>query len=263
MGNPTTAAAMASASAGRITRDALALGVRPGGVLLVHASLRSLGWVAGGAETVVRGLLDAVGPEGTVLMPSLSYEHVHADQRTFDVLRTPSNVGAVAEYLRTRPGTWRSVNPTHSICAIGARAEELVADHHLDDTPVGAHSPLRKLRDAGGQVLFLGCGLHPNTSMHGVEELVRPPYLFLPEPWEYVVVWPDGRREALRNVRHDFAGYRQEYGRLAPLLRAGTELALGRVHGALCHLVDARDLWARGLAALERDPLFFVQSIAP
>jgi len=57
----------------QIANDLKALGLREGGVLLVHASLRSLGKVPGGAETVVRGLLHALGEKGTLLMPALSY----------------------------------------------------------------------------------------------------------------------------------------------------------------------------------------------
>ena len=45
------------------------LGITPGGILLVHSSLRPLGKVEGGAETVVNALLEALGPEGTLLMP--------------------------------------------------------------------------------------------------------------------------------------------------------------------------------------------------
>jgi len=81
----------------------------------VHTSLRSLGKVPGGAETVVRGLLYALGENGTLLTPALSYASVGVNNPVFDVLHTPSCVGALPEYFRTRPGTIRSVHPTHSV----------------------------------------------------------------------------------------------------------------------------------------------------
>ena len=117
-----------------IARDLAALGLRPGGVALVHSSLSSLGQVAGGAESVVGALLQALGSDGTLLMPALSYQHVHAGQRAFDVRRTPSCIGAIAEHFRLRQGTRRSVHPTHSVCGAGAQAAALLADHHLDRT---------------------------------------------------------------------------------------------------------------------------------
>lgn len=243
---------------GRITQDALALGVRPGGILLVHSSLSSLGHVPGGPETVIRGLWGALGAEGTLLLPALSYEYVGKANPVFDVLRTPSNVGAIPEHFRLRPGTLRSVHPTHSVCAIGAQAAAMTADHELDHTPVGAHSPFRRVRDLGGQLMFLGCGLRPNTSMHGVEELAEPPYLY-GELIRYRVILADSRELELDSRHHGFQGYRQRYDRLEPLLEPGTELRTGKVLGAQVHLIEAQPMWEKALAAYRRDPLHFVE----
>src|SRR3954449_11902764 len=59
------------------TRDSLAadlrgLGVRPGMTLLVHSSLRALGWVCGGPLAVVQALMDVLTPAGTLVMPTQS-----------------------------------------------------------------------------------------------------------------------------------------------------------------------------------------------
>jgi aminoglycoside 3-N-acetyltransferase len=242
----------------RLTHDLLACGLCPGTAAIVHSSLSSLGYVPGGPETVIRGLLEALGPEGTLLLPALSYEHVGAFQRVFDVQHTPANVGAIPEYFRTREGTLRSVCPTHSVCGVGAWAAELLGEHHLDDTPCGAHSPFRKLRDVGGQVILLGCGLRPNTSMHGVEELAQPPYLF-GEMVVYRVLWPDGHETEQRCLAHDFHGWRQRYDRIAPLLVEGHEIRAGRVLQGQTYVLEARPMWERALAALELDKLCFVE----
>ena len=243
----------------QIAQDLIAAGLRPGGCALVHSSLSSLGYVPGGAETVIQGVLAALGPAGTLLMPALSYEHVHARQPFFDVLRTPSNVGAIPEAFRIRPGTQRSVNPTHSVCGIGPRAAELLGRHHEDETPCGPHSPFRLLRQAGGQIVFLGCGLRPNTSMHSVEEVIEPPYLF-GGMVEYRARLLNGDEITLRCRRHNFAGYAQRYDRLAGLLKA-RELRTGRVLRAIAHIVECAPMWDRALAALRRDPLFFVEPV--
>jgi aminoglycoside 3-N-acetyltransferase len=243
-----------------IARDLLALGVRQGGTLLVHASLRSLGLpegVAWRAESAVRGLLEALGPGGALLMPALSYETVNADSPFFDVQGTPSCVGALPEYFRTRPGTLRSVHPTHSVCGLGPQAAALLTDHHLDTTPVGPRSPFTRLPQAGGQILFLGCGPRPNTSMHGVEEQAEPPYLFGAEV-DYHVTLPGGAQARMRVRRHNFRGWAQRYDRAAALLGPGA-LQRGRVLQAECFLMDAAALWRAALAALQQDPLAFVE----
>ena len=57
----------------KIAKDLYALGIRPGDTVLVHSSLKSLGPVPGGAETVIQGLLKALGDEGTLLFPECIY----------------------------------------------------------------------------------------------------------------------------------------------------------------------------------------------
>jgi len=252
-----SAASGEAAAAALIAKDLLALGVRRGGLLLVHSSLKSLGKVPGGPETVILGLLEALGPEGTLLLPALSYSFVTPQAPVFDVRSTKSCVGAIPEHFRTRNGTLRSVHPTHSVAATGPRAHELLDDHLDDSTPVGPHSAFRKLRDLGGQLLFLGCGLEPNTSMHGVEELVEPPYLFDP-PIDYRLTPADGRTITKRYRPHGFANVDQRYDRMEGLLEPKGLLRAGPVLAATAHLMDARPVWELGEATLHRDPWAFV-----
>jgi aminoglycoside 3-N-acetyltransferase len=239
--------------------DLIAAGVRPGGALLVHSSLRALGPVPGGAETVIRGLLAALGDEGTLLLPSLSYQHVSARQPRFDVRLSPSNVGALAEYFRTRPGTQRSLHPTHSICAVGPLADTLLRDHLLDTTPCGPHSPLHLLPQHNGQILMLGCGLRPNTSMHGIEELVEPPYLFNGEV-TYRLVDRDGKAVNKRYRDHNFYGYAQCYERVKRVM-VEPELRCGRVLQAEVYVIEASALWVAAEVRLRENPLFFVDKV--
>lgn len=241
----------------KIANDLTALGLREGGVVLVHASLRSLGTVPSGAETVVCGLLRALGENGTLLMPALSYAYVGVNNPIFDVLNTPSCVGALPEYFRTRPGTIRSVHPTHSVCGVGPKAESLLKEHHLDTTPCGEHSPFRRLRNVKGQILFLGCGLRPNTSMHAIEELVQPPYL-LGDPVDYRIILASGKEIKMRVKRHNFGIWSQRYDRLGPLLDEDG-LKRGKVLEATVDLIDCEQMWDRALIALKKDPFFFVE----
>lgn len=241
-----------------IFADLRKLGVSQGDTLLVHSSLRSLGHVDGGAETVIAALREALGEDGTLLMPALSYAYVGQGQPLFSARWTGCCVGTIPETFRRMPGTVRSVHPTHSVSASGARAEEFTARHHLDRTPVGENSPFALLPRMGGRILMLGCGLLPNTSMHGVEERVEPPYLFVRDRVTYVIC---GEREqqVVQHRRHNFKGYAQRYDRIAPLMDDG--IRSGRVLEADCHLLDAGTLWRVGEAALRRDPMFFVQRL--
>ena len=142
----------------QIARDTRELGICPGDTVLVHSSLKSLGKGVP-PEDVIRGLGMAVGESGTLMFPALSYSSCNREHPYFDYHRSPSNVGAIPEYFRTEvDGVVRSMNPTHSCCALGRYAEELTKDHWQDHTPCGANSPYRRLYELSGKILFIGSG---------------------------------------------------------------------------------------------------------
>lgn len=225
-------------------------------MLLVHASLRSLGPLAGGAETVVLSLLEALDPQGTLLMPALSYATVGPQSPIFNVAATPSCVGALSEYFRTRPGTIRSVHPTHSVSGAGSLVKDLLDEHIRSTTPCGPYSPFARLPEVGGQILFIGCGLRPNTSMHAVEERVEPVYLY-GDDVDYQVILANGSQQRMVVRNHNFKGWVQRYDRLAQHLSA-SDLRQGSVLLANCYLLEASAMWAAALTALHEDPLCFV-----
>lgn len=234
------------------------LGVRRNGFVLVHSSLKSLGTLDGGIESPILGLERALGPDGALLLPALSYENIDWSNPLFHFRRTPSCVGALPEYFRKRNGTLRSIHLTHSVCGTGRSAPQFLDSHIRCTTPCGSESPFALLAAAEGQILMLGCGLKPNTSMHGVEETVEPPYLFRSSDSEYSAIDQEGRIHTLRTRRHNFRDWVQRYDRVSNILDAGTELREGRVLSADCFLIEAKALWRKCRKVLERDPYYFV-----
>lgn len=196
-----------------VTRDTVIaqvrdLGVRPGDALLVHTSLSSLGWVCGGPVAVVQGLLDAVGEDGTLVVPAQSgdlsdpaewgnppvpaewWETIRATMPPYDPRLTPARgVGVVPETVRTWPGARRSAHPQTSFAAVGRRAAELTAGH-ATDCRLGERSPLARLEAAGAQVLLLGAGWDSCTAFHLAEYRVESPLVTVGRPgpggWEEV-----------------------------------------------------------------------------
>jgi aminoglycoside 3-N-acetyltransferase len=174
----------------RLVRDLAALGVAPGGVLMLHASVRAVGWVVGGPDVVLDALLEVLGPAGTLMM-YVGWEEDMEDftlwppQRRAAYLaecppfepatsRAHRRWSILTEYLRTRPGARRSANPCASIAAVGARAAWITADHPLQ-YGYGPGSPLAKLVGAGGQVLLLGSPLDAVTLLHYSEHVAAVP----------------------------------------------------------------------------------------
>lgn len=181
------------------TRDTIAqdvgkLGVSTGATLLVHSSLRSLGWVCGGATSVVQALLDMLGAAGTLVVPAHTADNRDPSRWTdppvpaawwpvirdnlpgFDPALTPSTgVGVISERVRTWPGAVRSAHPQTSFAALGPRAEWLVERHDLD-CQLGEASPLGRLEQDGAWVLLLGVGFDRCTAFHLAEyRLPEPP----------------------------------------------------------------------------------------
>ena len=152
---------------GRIADALRQLGVRPGDVLMLHSSLRSLGHVVGGAATVVDALLEVLGPTGTLVGPSFNYATAQAPGFVFDPLNTPSDMGAIADEIRRRAGNLRSRHLTHSISAIGPQAEAIVTAGGL--TAWDADSPLGTVFKLGGRFLLLGVTYDSFTAAHVLE----------------------------------------------------------------------------------------------
>jgi aminoglycoside 3-N-acetyltransferase len=136
----------------------------------------------------------------------------------------------------------------------------MVNGHKNDDTPVGANSPFSILAWLHGKILMLGCGLCPNTSMHGIEELTRPPYLLKKEKTLFTLIDSENKRSTAEYYCHDFSGWMQRYDKVSQLL-SFSELKRGHVMEAECFLIDAASLWEKAKNKLIDDPFFFVEKI--
>jgi aminoglycoside 3-N-acetyltransferase len=239
-------------------RDLKKLGVNAGSNLLIHASLKSLGPIPKDLQFIIQGIQEVIGEEGTLLMPALSYASVDESNPVFDLLKTPCCVGALPEYFRTYPGVVRSIHPTHSVSCLGKHQHLFTASHQEDKTPCGKHSPFHLLPKYNGKILMLGCGLHPNTSMHAIEEVANVSYL-LKESIDYDIIEPENKVHKMSVRRHNFHGYyKQRYDRLEGLLHDGIANR-GKVLQADCYLIDAKSMWDIALSTLEQDPLYFVE----
>ena len=238
--------------------DFAALGIQPGDALLMHSSMKALGTDAT-PEAFLEGLQAYLGPEGTLLLPALTYESVTPERPLFRIAATEPCVGLLPRVFRRLPGVRRSLHPTHSCCARGRLAEALTSRHALDTTPVGPNSPFRLLADAGGKILMVGDINDHCTFMHGMEEIAGAPYCLNKAPTRYVLEdWDGSRREAYL-YGHDFSQVAaQRYGRFENLL-AAPDLRRGKICRANCTLIDAAALREAAVPKPREDPWYFVE----
>ena len=158
-----------------------ATGLGPGDTVLFHSSLSSMGTVVGGADAVINGFLDAVGPAGTVAAPALSsWRELREKRRVWDlwsIAATPTYCGLIPETFRRRPAAHRSNHYTHSVAAIGARAVALTANHGKAgrrQSPWGpgafaAQSPWQRCYDWNVFYCLIGVNCQRLTMVHFVE----------------------------------------------------------------------------------------------
>jgi aminoglycoside 3-N-acetyltransferase len=226
----------------RLAADLRALGTSRGAVVMVHASLSTLGWVVGGSQSVVEALLDVVGPEGTICAQA-SWEDVpfgmarwpDAWQRIYRAEMPPFDPalsaaahyeGRLAERLRTWPGACRSANPAAGIVAVGRHARALTADHRLDDG-FGVGTPYDRLVHLDGQVVLLGAPLRSISLLHHAEAVARAPKRWvryeLPVARDGQTVWREIREIDVWKGPFPY----EEHGPLARLAQEALEAGIG------------------------------------
>lgn len=159
-----------------IKNAAIEAGVKAGDILLVHSSFKSLGEVEGGAETVIMGLLEALGEDGTLVFPTFCQKDFLNAYKTWHIDKH-SDVGYLTNYFRKREGSIRSDQATHSVAACGKKAAWLTETHghthkrpgNMGDTPFSVDSPWEKMYNENAKILLLGVTPASITFRHYAE----------------------------------------------------------------------------------------------
>lgn len=167
----------AGVSREQLVQDLKKIGLTEGDSVLVHSSLSKVGFVQGGAQTVVDALFDVVGVNGTLLFPTFpaaGRNKTHLEEHPyFDIRNTPSQMGSITEYFRKLDGVSRSFHPTDPVCAKGPLAEFYTNTHYGQLTPYNEFSPFRKLCEKRGKILMLGTTLNGAcVNLHTLEDAV-------------------------------------------------------------------------------------------
>lgn len=167
------------------------LGVKAGDSIMVHSSIKSMGWIAGGAKAVVDALLETITPQGTIVMAAQSaensepsywmlppvpgdwHEPIRQQMPAYDPHLTPlRGMGKIAECFHRHPKTIRSYHPVHSFMAWGKHAEEWMKEHPLEDS-FGMGSPLGAFLNENVKVLLIGVGYDSCTALHLSENMLE------------------------------------------------------------------------------------------
>lgn len=231
-----------------IAGDLRTLGVEEAGVLLVHTSFRAVRPVEGGPLGLIHGLRDALGPHGTLVMPSW----MGKEEEPFDPAITPASpdLGIVPGTFWRLPGVVRSNHP-FAFAASGPQAARITSDP-LPLPPHTPESPVGRVHELNGQVLLLGVGHEADTTLHLAELLAGVPYRVR----KHCTVLEDGRPRRIEYGENDHCCAR--FALADEWLRARSLQREGRVGHAHARLARARDIVEVALEHLVHDPLIFL-----
>lgn len=236
-----------------ICNDLFHLGIKNGDVLLVHSSLSSIGWVCGAAQAVVMALLQAIGEEGTLIMPAHSggnsdpaewenppiskewIQQIYESMPAFDVNLTQTRgMGQIAELFRTLPKAYRSNHPHASFAALGRFAKYITENHPL--TPqLGMESPLGKMYDLDGKVLLLGVGYDSCTCFHLSETL----WDNMPKRRLGAAILEDNKRIWKWFEDFDYDS-EKDFQKIGKEFEKNNNVGIGSVGNAQCRLFDIK-----------------------
>lgn len=247
---------------GQVDRDRLAadlrsLGVQAGDTIFVHSALSSLGYVDGGANTVVEALLDAVEPNGTMAVPTFTFyppapgDYLDPQQYVFDPRTTPSTLGKITEVLRLRPDAVRSEHPTHSVAAVGRHKRFLTEAHVTSEYPYGRSSPFYRLVEVDGKIVCIGVPIAFVSFYHVLEDITSgfPIPVYFDEPARLLVRGDDGTvRTVVTRVhnpevhKHRIEKNPRVLTRVEATLQEAGVLVTGMVGNAYASIMRARAL---------------------
>jgi aminoglycoside 3-N-acetyltransferase len=158
-----------------IIKDLIQLGLGKGDVVFLHSSLRRIGYVEGGAATIIDAIIEVLGSSGTIIVPTFSlnksiYKTCMDKTYIFDPLTTGTTIGIIPSTFLKYPDIYRSIHPTHSVSAIGKDAEYITEAHHLAPSIFGLDSPWDRLMKLDGKIFALGLKMGSNTFSHAFED---------------------------------------------------------------------------------------------
>lgn len=237
------------------------LGILPSDVITVHSSMKQIGETEGGAGTVIDALCDYLGNDGLLTFPA----HTWADVKDGEYLYCPETsrctLGVLPELFRRRPGVFRSLHPTHSVCAYGKNAAQFVDAPLPDGTFCPRNGCYGKLYDQQGKVLLMGVTLTACTFFHAIEEWESPsvpPAHY--EPWaDCLVKLPSGAcvKNHVFLPPIDSSHY---FDKALPLVLAEPSTKTGKIGNADCILLDCQKIYPIIAKLLKEQPDIFLKA---
>lgn len=247
-----------------LIKDIEQTGIRKTGTLLIHSSMKAIGEVEGGGDTVLDAFIEYM-KEGLLLFPTHSWSDKNLLDGIYDPKTEPACVGILPNLFMKRAEAIRSMHPTHSVTAMGSKAQAYVqrdSDVMRNgdvQTPCPRKGCFAGLYDEEAQLLFLGATLKTNTFIHSIEEWLNIPDRINPQSRKIKLLFEDGdTREIDLHGHYSTRGnVSKNYDKLLmPMLHMGIAKEV-KIGDAVSYVVEVKPMtdWVIGL--LKENPFLF------
>jgi len=230
---------------------------------MVHASVRSIGEIAGGPDQIHLAIKDAITDAGTMMMyagcpdyyddvgrgvyPGSTEREILEKMPPFDPLtaRAARGHGTLVEFFRSYPGTMVN-HHTARFAVWGAQAQHLISEQPWDFA-FGRGSALERFVALDGKILLIGCDHDTVTFLHYAEHVVDIPGMRIAAfevPWleNGKRVWKETKEVDTSGAGAHASWPERFFAQIVNKHLARTHNRGGRVGVAHCFLLDARGL---------------------
>lgn len=239
---------MTQVNKAQVQAELTKIGLKKGDNLIVHSSLSSIGKVKGGADTIIDAILDIIGSDGNLVMPTFG-----SDGAVFNPKESNTNLGIIPIAMMKRKEAVRSKHPLASVAAIGPKAEWLIKDHEKTSVAHGKNTPYAKLSEINGKILLLGVDQDRNTFLHTIEETLQLPYL-KPKKAKYL----DEKGKTKTLISKYFPGPHRNFIGLQAWIEKQGLTQKGKVGNSVAQLIPMKPLFDKLVPELKEKPNLFI-----
>ena len=241
-----------------ILDDIKNLGIKKDDKIMIHSSLKKVGQIDGGGDTLLDAFCDYLGESGLLVIPCHTWGTIKDYDNLFDI-NLPSNLGVLPNLFRVRKGVYRSMHPTHSMCAFGKDAKAFVQGEVGNDCFCGDNGCMNKLLKMGGKVLLMGVSLTSCTFFHLIEEQTyKEHFWFKDSPDIFKIKLPDGKvvDNPVFDTKIDTSLY---FDKALDIVKGHSSTNLGKVGNADCILLDMQSIYPIIQNLILNDKHFFME----
>ncbi|MBP3888093.1 MAG: AAC(3) family N-acetyltransferase [Cellulosilyticum sp.] len=238
-----------------LKQDLEMMGLLSTDTIMIHSSMKSIGNVEGGADTVIDALMEYFS-EGLLMTPAHTWAQMSETYSVFDPIREPACVGIIPNLFLKRTGVVRSLHPTHSIAAFGKAAVSYIQGEENCTTPCTPGGCWDRLREIEAKILLVGVTHIRNTFIHSVEEVYEVPERLTAMPTSFQIKMPEGGLKEVKMHRHYnpyTAHISEAYDKLEQAFYDTGAAKKGHFGDAECILCDAKAIFEITGRILERE----------